>query len=97
MFQFCPNNPPEYPDFWNMGTSKYWPYLSAGKPQFYLPYNDQTNNLVLSETVYIEMYTQLHSATRVVNNLALLSLFYCYITTAIVLVLCFYFIQVHDG
>ena len=32
-------------------------------------------------------------------NLALLSLFYRYITTAIVLVLCFYFIQVqvHDG
>ena len=34
-----------------------------------------------------------------VDNLALLSLFYRYITTAIVLVLCFYFIrvQVHDG
>ena len=32
MFQFCPNNPPEYPDFWNMGTSKYWLYLSIGKP-----------------------------------------------------------------
>ena len=34
-----------------------------------------------------------------VDNLALLSLFYRYVTTAIVLVLCFYFIQVqvHDG
>ena len=34
-----------------------------------------------------------------VDNLALLSLFYRYITTAIVLVLYFYFIQVqvHDG
>ena len=35
MFQFWPNNPPdpEYPDFWNMGTSKYWLYFSVTDTQ----------------------------------------------------------------